>query len=182
MPDLHEELDANGTAVAFGRVKWFDPARGFGFVVVEGLPRDILLHANVLRNFGQGTVADGALIQIRITRTDRGIQASEVFSIEAPALTTIAIAEGEPALDPAVLQTLPLEPARIKWFDRAKGFGFANVFGNHDDIFLHVDVLRAAGLAGVAPGEAVALRTMVGQRGPMVVQILPWDMAAGTKE
>ena len=45
--------------VMFGHVKWFDPGKGFGFIVAsEGGP-DILLHANVLRNFGQSSVADG---------------------------------------------------------------------------------------------------------------------------
>ncbi|MFN3292486.1 MAG: cold-shock protein, partial [Gemmobacter sp.] len=41
-----------------GRVKWFDPVKGFGFIVANSGGPDILLHANVLRNFGQGSVAD----------------------------------------------------------------------------------------------------------------------------
>ena len=43
-----------------GRVKWFDPGKGFGFVVSNEGGADILLHANVLRNFGQSSVADGS--------------------------------------------------------------------------------------------------------------------------
>ena len=42
-----------GVRTVTGRVKWFDPARGFGFIVDEAGGSDILLHANVLRNFGQ---------------------------------------------------------------------------------------------------------------------------------
>lgn len=179
MPHTLDDLENGGTVVAAGRVKWFDPVRGFGFVVVESIPRDILLHANVLRNFGQSTVADGALIEVCIQKTERGVQAIEVLSVEA-ALPIVARAEGEPALDAEALEALPMEPARIKWFDRAKGFGFANIYGSLEDIFLHVDVLRAAGLAGVAPGEAVALKTVTGKRGPMAVQILAWDAAART--
>lgn len=37
-----------------GHVKWFDPTKGFGFIVPEDGGKDVLLHANVLRNFGQG--------------------------------------------------------------------------------------------------------------------------------
>ncbi len=33
----------------------------------------------------------------------------------------------------------------MKWFDKAKGFGFANVFGQKADVFLHIEVLRAFG-------------------------------------
>ncbi|MHA1128835.1 MAG: cold-shock protein, partial [Alphaproteobacteria bacterium] len=36
-----------------GQVKWFDATKGFGFVVSEDEDGDILLHANVLRNFGR---------------------------------------------------------------------------------------------------------------------------------
>ena len=43
-----------------GVVKWFDPLKGFGFVVAETGGADILLHVNVLRSFGQSSVADGA--------------------------------------------------------------------------------------------------------------------------
>ena len=40
-----------------GVVKWFDPSKGFGFMVADGTQDDILLHANVLRNLGQSSVA-----------------------------------------------------------------------------------------------------------------------------
>ena len=74
----------DGIYSVVGRVKWFDPAKGFGFVVAnEGGP-DILLHANVLRNFGQSSVADNAGISITAQKTERGVQALEVHSIEPP--------------------------------------------------------------------------------------------------
>ena len=46
-----------------GVVKWFEPSKSFGFIVADGTQDDILLHANVLRNFGQSSVADNALIE-----------------------------------------------------------------------------------------------------------------------
>ena len=33
-----------------GTVKWFDPAKGFGFIVADETNGDILLHANVARD------------------------------------------------------------------------------------------------------------------------------------
>ena len=36
-----------------GWIKWFDPVKGFGFIVSDEIDMDILLNANVLRNFGQ---------------------------------------------------------------------------------------------------------------------------------
>ena len=49
-----------------GIVKWFDPIKGFGFVVTSSDGPDILLHANVLRNFGQSTIVDGAEITLLV--------------------------------------------------------------------------------------------------------------------
>nr|WP_128255202.1 cold shock domain-containing protein [Falsirhodobacter deserti] len=166
-----------GQTVVEGRVKWFDPLRGFGFVVSDVVSQDILLHANVLRNFGQSTVADGTGISVRVQKTDRGVQAVEVVGIAKPELPSIIRGEGELTLDAETVEALPMEPARIKWFDRAKGFGFANVFGKPDDVFVHVEVLRAAGLADIAPGEAVVLRIADGKRGRMAVQLMAWDEA-----
>lgn len=165
-----------------GRVKWFDPGKGFGFIVdVEGGP-DILLHANVLRNFGQGSVADNAGITVRVQATPRGAQAIEVLTIEPPETETrAATMEDLGDTDPDEIAALPLEPARVKWFDKGKGFGFANVFGRADDVFIHIEVLRRSGFADLAPGEAVCLRVIEGRRGRMAAQVVSWEAALRQK-
>lgn len=161
-----------------GRVKWFDPGKGFGFIVDQEGGPDILLHANVLRNFGQGSGADNAGITVVVQATPRGAQAVEVIEIVPPE------AEGRPApiedlgeTDPEALAALPLEPARVKWFDKGKGFGFANVWGRPEDVFIHIEVLRRSGFADLAAGEAVCLRVIEGRRGRMAAQVVAWDMA-----
>ncbi|MBY5970953.1 cold shock domain-containing protein [Ferrimonas balearica] len=171
------QLD-DSTRKLSGRVKWFDPARGFGFVVADEGGPDILLHANVLRNFGQSSVADGAKVEILIQKTQRGVQAIEVLEIAPPEGAGTAVLEDFQALDPDVLQSIAMEPARVKWFDKIKGFGFANVFGRTEDVFIHVEVLRASGLADLAPGEAVAMRVIDGKRGRMATEICAWEAAA----
>ncbi|WP_102224619.1 cold-shock protein [Acidimangrovimonas sediminis] len=161
-----------------GRVKWFDPVKGFGFIVADDGGPDILLHANVLRNFGQSSVADGAGIAVRVQQTQRGAQATEVLTIEPPepvagqgVLDDLA---GDAMPDPA---DQPLEPARVKWFDKGKGFGFANVFGRSEDVFVHIEVLRMSGFADLQPGEAIGLRIIEGRRGRMATQVTSWEAA-----
>lgn len=78
------EHDENVMRTVMGRVKWFDPTKGFGFVVSDEGGPDILLHANVLRNFGQSSVADSAGIEIVIQETERGMQATQVLRIDPP--------------------------------------------------------------------------------------------------
>ncbi len=161
-----------------GRVKWFDPAKGYGFVITDLGGPDILLHANVLRNFGQSSVADGSRIELVTQETDRGIQAVEILAIEPPenpgaGSTLTDLVE----IDEAVLADTEIEPARVKWFDKAKGFGFANAFGSPEDVFLHIEVLRRSGLADLQPGEAIGLRSIDGKRGKMAVEVLVWESA-----
>lgn len=161
--------------VMSGVVKWFDPSKGFGFIVAEDGGPDILLHANVLRNFGQSSVADGTEISVQVMKTERGLQATEVLEIvhaeQGPPAGLVDFAD----FDPAEIASAPIEPARVKWFDKAKGFGFANVFGDASDVFVHIEVLRLAGLADLFPGEAIAVRAIEGKRGLMAAEVLPWE-------
>jgi CspA family cold shock protein len=160
-----------------GHVKWFDPAKGFGFVVADEGGPDILLHANVLRNFGQSSIADGARVEITAQQTARGMQAVSVIDIKPPEGTGPASLADFEGLDPDELRAAPLEPARVKWFDAAKGFGFANVFGRGEDVFVHIEVLRRSGLADLQPGEALAVRVIKGKRGWMATEVSAWEAA-----
>lgn len=159
-----------------GSVKWFDPGKGFGFIVAESGGPDILLHVNALRNFGQSSICDRAGILVSVQQTQRGLQAVEVFEVTPPDDFEPVEAEDEP-----VDLSLPLEPARIKWFDKIKGFGFANVFGRPEDVFIHMEVLRKSGFAELQPGEAVGLRIAEGERGRMAVSIASWETALHSK-
>ena len=170
------DAEEDGTRIS-GTVKWFDPSKGFGFVVSSGGGPDILLHANVLRNFGQSSVADSAGIEVIVQETARGVQAVEVLAIAPPAGEIFDEDDMSSEIAEAVDLSLPLEPARVKWFDKAKGFGFANVFGRDEDVFLHVEVLRRSGLADLQPGEAVSLRVVDGKRGRMAMQVTSWESA-----
>nr|WP_037315708.1 cold shock domain-containing protein [Ruegeria halocynthiae] len=169
--------DLNNMYRVSGHVKWFDPTKGYGFVVSDEGGPDILLHVNVLRNFGQSSVADGAGIEIMTHRTDRGVQAVEVISVDPPVRTDTMMLADFAELDPVEIAAAPLEAARVKWFDKGKGFGFANVFGRGEDVFLHIEVLRQSGLADLQPGEALAMRVIDGKRGRMAAQVLAWEAA-----
>ena len=164
-----------------GEVKWFDPVKGFGFILDQGGGPDILLHANVLRNFGQGSVADHAQISVKVQTTPRGAQAIEVLSIAPPEGDLSVPIEDLGHNTPHELAALPIEPARVKWFEKGKGFGFANVFEREEDVFIHMEVLRRSGFADLAPGEAISLRVIEGKRGRMAAQVLAWDAALRTQ-
>lgn len=169
-----EENDEQQRKIA-GVVKWFDGGKGFGFLTDPDGGADILLHANVLRNFGQSSVAEGSQVTAIIQKTPRGMQALEVLEITPPAAEPMPAIADLCSATPEEVALLPLLPARVKWFDKAKGFGFANIFADKADVFLHIEVLRHSGFSDLAVGEAIALRVVDGRRGMMAAQIMSWE-------
>jgi cold shock protein len=153
-----------------GHVKWFDTTKGYGFVVSTDGEGDILLHGNVLRVFGFTSVAEGAEIVLRVQVTERGRQAVEVLDIVPVAPPSVPM----PPL-PGPEAAGPLEPARVKWFDRVKGFGFVNIYARPEDVFLHMETLRQYGYGEVVAGDVLAVRVTAGPRGPMVYEVRSWD-------
>lgn len=169
------EANIIGCRVA-GIVKWFDPIKGFGFIIPEAGGPDILLHANVLQNAVIGSICQDTKIETKVIRTVRGFQAVEIYTI-APPLTV------ETDDDQHILSGVDLEdlrPARVKWFNASKGFGFGNVFGECEDIFLSARVLRKYSLAHLQAGEAISLRVEYEKTGPVATMILPWDVSSIT--
>ena len=156
-----------------GHVKWFDTSKGYGFLVVEDDLGDILLHANVLKNFGRGSVSEGTIIDFEVQETERGRQVSQIIDIEIP--------KDEPKDDIKVdfgvpdVENVEMVPARVKWFDKSKGFGFANSFRSDLDIFLHMEVLRHYGFSDLQSGEAIVIQIVDGPRGKMAGAIHAWD-------
>src|SRR3954468_20043229 len=64
-----------------GLVKWFDPRKGFGFIVgPEG--QDIFTHYTVIQGDGFRALRDGASVQYDATRTDKGWKATRVIRVE----------------------------------------------------------------------------------------------------
>ena len=156
-----------------GHVKWFDTSKGYGFLVVEDGSGDILLHSNVLKNFGRGSVVEGTIINFELQETDRGRQVSRIVDIEAPNDEL----NDEEASDYGVpdVEGVKMVPARVKWFDKSKGFGFANAFKSELDIFLHMEVLRYCGFSDLQSGEAIVIQIVDGPRGKMAGAMHAWD-------
>ena len=69
-----------------------------------------------------------------------------MLSIAPPETTSASLADFENVDNAEVAQML-LEAARVKWFDKAKRYGFANIWGSSEDVCVHVEILRSSGLA-----------------------------------
>ena len=71
-----------GLSVISGHIKWFDVAKGFGFIVPDDGGPDILLHVTCLRRDGFSTALEGARLVCEVQRGDRGLQAFRVLSMD----------------------------------------------------------------------------------------------------
>jgi CspA family cold shock protein len=159
-----------------GRVKWFDSTRGFGFIVSDDIEGDVLLHFSVLREHGRRSVPEGALIECVPMRQERGLQARRVLSIDLSSALPVPHRSPIPASERADRKALSdaageFQPVEVKWFNRVKGYGFVNRGGEDEDVFVHMETVRHAGLGELHPGQRLQARVASCPKGLTAVEL-----------
>jgi cold shock protein len=155
-----------------GVIKWFDVAKGFGFIVPDNGMADVLLHVTCLRRDGFQTAYEGARVVVEAVPRSKGLQAFRILSMDES--TAVHPAQmPPPRTHVTVTPTSGLERAQVKWFNRLRGFGFLTRGEGTPDIFVHMETLRRFGLAELRPGQFVLVRFGPGPKGLMAAEVRP---------
>lgn len=162
-------------------LKWFDPARGFGFVKqADGSP-DALLPASLVQAAGRDSLPEGATLVVDLIEGRKGAQVSAVRSID---LSTALPPHPRPERRPFGGERRgPTGPRRssdgpvsemigtVKWFNPTKGFGFISPDGGERDVFIHIKALERSGLAALDERQRVKMSVRQGEKGLEAVSV-----------
>lgn len=172
-PDL-SAIEAVDLVEISGRVKWFDAAKGYGFIVPDNGAADVLLHITTLRKDGFSVAHEGTRIVCEAVRRAKGLQVLKIISMDGSC--AVHRSEWRP---PRTRLEVPLAGgfhiAIVKWFNRLRGFGFLTQGEGTQDIFVHMETLRRYGIAELRPGESLLVRFGDGPKGLMAAEVRPLD-------
>lgn len=169
-------------------VKWFNPSKGFGFVVDPNGGKDVFLHISAVSNAGYERLPDGTTITCTIGDGPKGSEIKQILAVDTSTAVEKPRAprrdggfgggdrEYRPRRDfddhhgGGHHGHAPSGPAQeitgtVKWYNSKKGFGFVMPENGGRDIFLHMSALRRSGLRGLDEGQTVRMRVVNGPKG-----------------
>lgn len=72
-----------------GIIKWFNNEKGYGFIT-GSVDEDIFVHYTTIKQDGYKTLSEGQIVEFNLIKTDKGLQATNVKTVNEKELTTIS--------------------------------------------------------------------------------------------
>lgn len=152
-----------------GLVKWFDPGRGYGFIIPDNGMQDVLVHLSCLKRDGFDAPLEGTRIACEAVERQKGFQCLRVLAVDVS--TAIHPVERKSRAHNAVTPSSSWVKAKVKWFNRARGFGFLSEGEGKPDIFVHMETLRKTAITELEPESWVYVRFGHGPKGEMAAEV-----------
>ena len=165
-----------------GFVKFFNPQKGFGFIVRDDGGEDVFVHISAVEQAGLTDLADGQPLEFtlvdrggRISATDLKIEGEPMEIVRTPRPESGG-GFGAPGGDRGPQRQLTGEKAQgtVKFFNAMKGFGFISRDDGQPDAFVHISAVERAGLPTINEGDRLEFDIEVDRRGKFAaVNLLP---------
>lgn len=146
------------TETRTGVVKWFDPIKRYGFVTMTDGDKveDAMLHVSCLRAFKAENIVKDSKVTCEVEKGPNGWQVKTLVSLEQPT------DEERLAL---------FVPARVKWFNALRGYGFVTRGDDTPDVFVHAETIKSGSMIELRPNQAVLVLVEEGPKGPKALDV-----------
>lgn len=153
-----------------GTVKFFNAAKGFGFVARDDGGEDVFVHISAVERAGLEGLAEGQELEFNLV--DRGGKVSaqdlqvvgDVIPVQSRGGDR-GERGGEREAAPRRELTGEKATGTVKFFNSMKGFGFLTRDDGQPDAFVHISAVERSGLAGINEGERFEFDLEVDRRG-----------------
>lgn len=152
-----------------GVVKFFNSAKGFGFIAPDEGGADIFVHVSAVERSGLDGLTEGDMVNFEV-EADRRSGKPAAVSIEVTGRTAAPPRPPRAAGPPRSFERRGPSDGRggssresigegsgiVKWFNPTKGFGFIQPSGGGADVFVHISAVERAGLSSLSEGQTVS--------------------------
>ncbi len=156
--------------MANGVVKWFNPAKGFGFIQPEDGGQDVFVHIAAVERSGLSGLNEGDQVAYELEEDRRSgkTSAGQLRVTGHGAAPAGGAGRGGPRAPRSFdgprgggggggfsSGTGESGTGVVKWFNTTKGFGFIQPDNGGGDVFVHISAVERAGLRGLNEGQQV---------------------------
>lgn len=167
--------------MASGTVKWFNTAKGFGFIQPDDGGADVFVHVSAVEQAGLRGLNEGDTVEFDLEQDRRSGKLAAgnlVVTGHGPAPSGGGGGGSRPPRSGGFGgggfdrgprggggggfdrgprgEIAGSGSGTVKWFNPTKGFGFIQPEGGGQDVFVHISAVEQAGLRGLNEGQAVA--------------------------
>lgn len=153
--------------MATGTVKFFNPAKGFGFIAPDDGGQDVFVHVSAIQNSRLSALNEGDQVsyEIEVDRRSGKVTAVDLELLQAAepgarssraAHTSGGFQQNRGFSGGRARASVGEGAGVVKWFNTQKGFGFIQPNDGGGDVFVHISAVERAGLRSLSDGQAIA--------------------------